>query len=62
MSELSDAKKWKFVRDKLWKNLRRDDLPIKLTNYFYDVMDEKYPSAVDLDKALEYLIELEEHK
>jgi hypothetical protein len=53
---MTDGERWAFVRDVLWKNVKRSDLPPEMHDYLGDMLvDIKYPSARDLDETVEAL-------
>lgn len=51
------AQRYTFLRDELLFGMKRGDLPEGLLQYFYDVEDIKYPTASDIDRAIDYLME-----
>lgn len=55
----NDARRWQYVRDVIWKHVKRGDLPADLFEYFYQHEDIKYPTPDALDRAIDYLIKLE---
>lgn len=52
------AARYKYMRDVLFRGARRgDDMPNELSNYFYEVIDVKYPTAEHFDTAIDDLME-----
>ena len=54
------ADRWQYLRDVIWKDVKRDDLPEPMRQYFYDICEEKYPRPDQLDDAMDYLIDTED--
>jgi len=54
---IKQARRYTFLRDNLLFGMKRGDLPEGLLQYFYDVEDIKYPTAADIDQAIDYLME-----
>ncbi len=57
MSVKQDALRWQYVRDVVWRGVKRADLPPEIEDAFYlNDCDTKYPTAKDLDDALDTII------
>jgi hypothetical protein len=54
---IKHAQRYTFLRDDILFGMKRGDLPEGLLQYFYNVEDIKYPTASDIDQAIDYLIE-----
>jgi hypothetical protein len=51
---------WLFMRDHVFKDMKRGDMPGILYDYFSDIdVDIKYPTGEELEQAIEHLMEEE---
>jgi hypothetical protein len=56
-NDAKDAARWRFVRDVLWANAKRGDLPELMRDCLgLSGLDIKYPNATDLDRVVDALV------
>lgn len=55
-TDIQDAKRYRYLRDMVFYGMKRADMPEVIGKYFYDMIDNKYPTPDELDKALDYLL------